>query len=165
MKTPTKILVSVLGGLAAGVLTCVGAVLLLHLAAWVGIISGGGIGGGLLCIAAGLVAGRVRRPRPTGRRVAERADRGTGLKLKPLPGQETPLSQPVTLKLARGSRLEAIDQICRQIALYPNFPESSLDTMTLRKGPRPWPAVFAGPFLIEVIDLNENVPKPPETCR
>ena len=56
MKTPTKILVSVLGGLVAGILTCAGAVLLLHLVARAGIISGAGIGGGLFCIAAGLVA-------------------------------------------------------------------------------------------------------------
>ena len=56
MKTPTKILLSVLGGLTAGVLACAGAVLLLDLAAWAGIISGAGIGGGLFCIATGLVA-------------------------------------------------------------------------------------------------------------
>ncbi|MBC8874966.1 MAG: hypothetical protein H8E44_36555 [Planctomycetes bacterium] len=56
MKTPTKILLSVLGGLAAGILTCAVAILLLHLAAWARLIDGAGIGGGLLCIAAGLVA-------------------------------------------------------------------------------------------------------------
>jgi len=65
------------------------------------------------------------------------------------------LAKPVTIKLDAVSRLEAIEEIARQVGLYPRY---TLRKLGFRKGPRPLPAIFAGPFLVEVARLEEAVP-------
>lgn len=65
------------------------------------------------------------------------------------------LSQPVTVKLDAVSRLKAIEETAGQVGLYPRY---TLRKLGFQKGPRPLPAIFAGPFLVEVTGLDESVP-------
>jgi len=78
-----------------------------------------------------------------------------GLELQEKDDVAEPLSQPVTVKLEAVSRLDAIEEIARQVGLYPRY---TLRKLGFRQGPRPLPAVFAGPFLVEVSQLDEAVP-------
>jgi hypothetical protein len=66
-----------------------------------------------------------------------------------------PLSKPVTIKLDAVSRLQAIEGIAGQVGLYPRY---TLRKLGFRQGPRPLPAIFAGPFMVEVSRLDEAVP-------
>ncbi len=78
-----------------------------------------------------------------------------GLELQEQDDVAEPLSQPVTVKLDAVSRLKAIEEIAGQVGLYPRY---TLRKLGFQKGPRPLPAIFAGPFLVEVTGLDEAVP-------
>jgi hypothetical protein len=67
-------------------------------------------------------------------------------------GEPAPLTRAVSLKVSGCSRLEAIEEVCRRLDLYPQY---SSGTLSFGHGPRPWPVGFAGPFLIEVEDFKE----------
>jgi len=60
------------------------------------------------------------------------------------------LAKPVSLNLEKRSRLEAVEEVCRQIELRPSY---SKKTLKLEAGARTQPVVFSGPFLIEVAEL------------
>ncbi len=85
------------------------------------------------------------------------------------------------------SQLEAIETICGELDLTPQYPSAeakagivrvpsgsgrgavrtaapALDTITLTRGPRPRPIAFAGPFLVSVSDLEEFAPQPRGTA-
>ncbi len=97
------------------------------------------------------------------------------------------LNMPVSLRLDGGSRLQAIELVCAQIGLYPNFkpaqeisggmvrmmhvvaggsptppaPEQTTarsSAISLHEGRRPHPLVFFGPFAAEVSCLEEFPP-------
>ena len=79
------------------------------------------------------------------------------------------LAKKVTLNLQKKSRLEAVDDICRQIGVHPIY---ELDTgftgtatvtkqvIRFQPGPRLYPVQFAGPFLVAVTGLQEKAPNP-----
>ena len=79
------------------------------------------------------------------------------LEIADVPELAEKLSQPVTLTLSDVSRLEAIEQICAQVGVYPKY---RLHQMTFRDGPRAAPAVAAGPFLLLVKSVEQNAPYP-----
>lgn len=75
------------------------------------------------------------------------------------------LENGVSLKLEGVSRLEAIERICEQLDLHVVYPTSSwgvegpeMGTLSVEAGKRVGPVTFAGPFLVEVSALEENVP-------
>jgi hypothetical protein len=72
------------------------------------------------------------------------------------------LGRPVSVKLAGKSRLEAIEEVCRQVGIYPQF---RLNQLLVVPRPRPWPAAFAGPFLVEIEELKEFPPDPIGTLK
>lgn len=78
-----------------------------------------------------------------------------GLELQEEDDVAEALAKPVTVKLDAVSRLAAIEEIAGQVGLYPRY---TLRKLGFRQGPRPLPAVFAGPFLVEVAGLDEAVP-------
>lgn len=61
------------------------------------------------------------------------------------------LAKPVSLNLESRSRLEAVEEVCRQIELRPSY---SKKTLKLEAGARTQPVVFSGPFLVEVAELE-----------
>jgi hypothetical protein len=79
----------------------------------------------------------------------------------PLPGQSPPLPEsvrqpmrrPITLHLHKVSRLEAIEAICRQVGLHPEYQANAL---LLYPGPRRFPATLCGPFLLEATTVSET---------
>ncbi len=101
------------------------------------------------------------------------------------------LEQPVRLQLRGGSRLQAVEAICGQIGIYPDYwdvsrtpvglaggmmhmlqaavapgkvpaePKPDLTAMPevpLRRGERPFPLVFAGPYAVGIDRLDEFPP-------
>jgi hypothetical protein len=62
---------------------------------------------------------------------------------------------PVTIDLKGVSRLYVIEEVCRLIG---GRPEYDFGELAIRKGPRVIPAIAAGPFVIGVATLKENVP-------
>jgi len=102
--------------------------------------------------------------RPAGDVLKELIDE-CGLKLETPPAVATSRGKPITLKLDNVSRLEAIEQVCRQAGIHMQVSEWRPDAISLQPGPRPWPVTFAGPFLISVADLNEHVPHATGTLR
>lgn len=130
-------------------------------------------------------------------------------------GNDEALSEPVTVDLKDVPRLEAIELVCRQVGLYPEYPaagDSKLEmsggligamgealadalvamaddpeaakvamrkemeaqeardnverakqralrnAVTMKKGPRPSPVTFSGPFRLTMLEVHENVP-------
>lgn len=78
-----------------------------------------------------------------------------GFEREEQPEFDEALTQPVTVELTDVSRLEIIEEICQQVGLSPRY---RLDRFALAEGPRPYPITFAGPFLVEVRELQENPP-------
>lgn len=66
-----------------------------------------------------------------------------------------PLSKKVNVHLKNVSPLRAIEEVCSQIGIHPQYQATQL---AFDDGPRPLPVVFAGPFLIQVTDVGEYVP-------
>ncbi len=73
---------------------------------------------------------------------------------------------PVTLNLRGVSRVEALEELCRMVGLSPVYPNANpgweedepSKALTFHQGERPYPVTFAGPFLVEVDDVEENAP-------
>jgi hypothetical protein len=65
-------------------------------------------------------------------------------------------SRPVSLRMQRRSRLEAIEEVCRQVGLCPVYQQS--DMIALAAGKRSLPCAVAGPFLVQVERVTENHP-------
>lgn len=83
--------------------------------------------------------------------------RECGLKIFEQPEFSERLQQKVSVKLAGVSRLQVIEEICRQLDLHPRY---KLKTLALGEGARTLPVAFAGPFLIAATELKEHVPHP-----
>jgi hypothetical protein len=83
--------------------------------------------------------------------------RELGLQLAPSGEAEEALGRPVTLKIQDRSRLGAIEEVCRQVGLYPNFTAGGIHLLS---GPRPGPVVFVGPFVVEAEPVREFPPHP-----
>ncbi|WP_145061519.1 hypothetical protein [Engelhardtia mirabilis] len=94
---------------------------------------------------------------------------GTGLELD-AGSVSAALAAEVDLTLAGVSRPEAIERLAQELDLHPLWPETTqlawfgdetpTPALSFARGPRPLPAVFAGPFLVEVSELIENSPQP-----
>ena len=53
---------------------------------------------------------------------------------------------------AKGAKTFFVEEACRQAGLHAKYAGA---TLSLNKGPRPWPVVFAGPLLVEVEDVTQ----------
>jgi hypothetical protein len=62
---------------------------------------------------------------------------------------------PVTVDLKGVSRLFVIEEVCRQIDGHPEY---DFGELAIKKGKRVIPVVSAGPFVIGIATLKENVP-------
>ena len=88
--------------------------------------------------------------------VLRRLARELGLSIEATAAQERDLERPIRLKLGGRSRLEMVEEVCRRVGLYPAYSDDVLSrgdygkTIHLKKGPRPWPVTFAGPFRVTV---------------
>ncbi|MCI0380157.1 MAG: hypothetical protein L0215_21440, partial [Gemmataceae bacterium] len=67
-------------------------------------------------------------------------------------GAPRPLDAAVTIDLQKRARLEAIEEVCKQLNYHPKYEPGYF---RVHAKPRPWPAAFAGPFLVAVDDLDE----------
>jgi hypothetical protein len=79
--------------------------------------------------------------------------RPLGLALKPAPALSAALAQRVTFRCRGRSRLEALEQICRQAGLHPIYEGRDV---RLAAGPTPYPRQFHGPFLVQAGPVSEN---------
>src|SRR5262249_11322873 len=84
-------------------------------------------------------------------------------KLRAAPEHEQALARPITVKLDAGSPYERLDAVCKQVGLYPTFPDffdrgGEETAVVLKQLPRSSPATCAGPFLVEIDELSEFVP-------
>ncbi|HEY7153344.1 MAG TPA: sigma-70 family RNA polymerase sigma factor [Gemmataceae bacterium] len=88
--------------------------------------------------------------------VLRRLTRELGLSMEASETQERDLERTMRLKLRGRSRLEMVEEVCRRVGLYPVYSDDVLSwgdsgkTIHLKKGPRPWPVTFAGPFRVTV---------------
>lgn len=86
---------------------------------------------------------------------------GTGMTLDGS-GCAGALAQPVEFSLAGVSRLEALERVCEEIGVHPVYPEPNgwgeTEGIRLQAGPRARPIAFAGPFLVEIPELEETPP-------
>ena len=63
------------------------------------------------------------------------------------------LATPISLDLEDVSRLQVLEEACRQAGLYPKY---DLRLLGFKAGPRPYPIQFSGPFAFLVEDVREN---------
>ncbi len=82
------------------------------------------------------------------------------------------LNAPCKFVAKQVSRIEAVERLCEELGLYPQWPAAEAqvvdwsgtapapDPLRFHAGLRPLPAVFVGPFLVEVSDVIENTPQP-----
>lgn len=80
-----------------------------------------------------------------------------GLKIHDQPHLEEALRAKITIEAEDQSAVQLIERAAAQIGLYPKY---KLKTVAFYQGPRPWPAAFAGPFIIVVDNLDVRVPWP-----
>ena len=78
-----------------------------------------------------------------------------GLSFFSQPEMEPRLQQPVSIDLSGVSRVQAIEEICEQLGIYPRY---RIKTIAFAEGPRPYPVAFAGPFMVSVKRINEYPP-------
>jgi RNA polymerase sigma factor (sigma-70 family) len=83
-----------------------------------------------------------------------------GLRVAPTPTQVEALARPVTLRLKGRGRLELVEAVCREVGLYPVYPDDTAEddktdqTLTLKSGRRP--VAFAGPFRVAVVEAKSE---------
>jgi hypothetical protein len=112
---------------------------------------------------AGWKADLDAKDRPAGEILKELAD-ALRVKLETTPAQDRALARRLTLQLKGRSRRELAEEVCRRVGLYPVFEErfagagKPSETMALRPGPRPHPVAFAGPFAVELTEVEEYAP-------
>ena len=83
---------------------------------------------------------------------------------------EVALSTAISLSLSEVSRIHAIESIAASAGLYPVWPDLAAagygaedgqpEKLTFAAGERIHPTAMAGPFLIEVSELEEEAPRP-----
>jgi hypothetical protein len=83
--------------------------------------------------------------------------------LETTPAQEKALAGAITLKLDGRSRYERLEAVSREAGFYPVYGDGfakpiGARSVSLKQLPRSYPVAFAGPFLIEMVELNEYVP-------
>ena len=90
---------------------------------------------------------------------------GTGLELD-AGAHKGLLRQKVSVPSGTLSRVQAIEAVCRQAGVYPVYPDNTVLwsheggplPLQVNAGARPYPVAFAGPYLVEVSELEEEVP-------
>ncbi|MBW3539250.1 MAG: hypothetical protein KY476_03190 [Planctomycetes bacterium] len=87
-------------------------------------------------------------------RVLEDLALEAGLSLEITGDVREPLATPVTISLPGVSHLQAFETVCREAGVTPVYEESG--DVRLRPGPRELPVAFAGPFVIEIVELTQN---------
>jgi hypothetical protein len=105
--------------------------------------------------------------RPAGEVIAELA-RELGMQLERRAEVEAALGRPISMELAGRSRFELLETVCHSVGLHPGYsatagslgygPNGQPPSISLREGARPLPAIFAGPFLVEIEELDEYAP-------
>jgi len=72
------------------------------------------------------------------------------------------LAEGVTLQLSGVSRIQAFESVCAAVGLIPIYPSpmswENPNQITFDASGRPRAKTFAGPFLIEVVELEEQAP-------
>ena len=65
--------------------------------------------------------------------------------------------RPVSFDSATYRAFEAIEEVCRQVGIYPDYSFMAYpNSMAFIAGKRPWPVALCGPFLWEVTALEED---------
>jgi hypothetical protein len=78
-----------------------------------------------------------------------------------LPGGKLPedveeaLGRRISLHLHKVSRFQAIEEVCRQVGVYPDY---SAGQLLFLPGKRPFPIALAGPFLLIPQSMHEDAP-------
>ena len=97
----------------------------------------------------------------------QRLSEELGLELETSAADAAALAKSVSVKMSQKSRLEAVEEVCRQAELVPVYSSSmnrsQSPTLRVEPGPRRLPVTFAGPFLIEVTGIHDNAPYPTGT--
>jgi hypothetical protein len=83
--------------------------------------------------------------------------RGLGLPLVNLPQPFPALDRRVSLQFRGRSRMEAVEEVCRRAGVQPRYDAAGLHVTA---GQRASPVAFAGPSLVEVVDVKEFLPQP-----
>jgi hypothetical protein len=90
--------------------------------------------------------------------------RGLGLPLRldglpPMiePPSPSALDRLVALQLRGRSRLQAVEEVCRQAGVQPRY---DFNDLRITVGQRTGPVAFAGPFLVEAVRVQEFFPHP-----
>lgn len=83
--------------------------------------------------------------------------RGLGLPLVNPPQPFPALDRPVSLRLRGRSRLEAVEEVCRQAGVQARCDAAGLHVTA---GRRAEPVAPAGPFLVEAVEVKEFPPHP-----
>ncbi len=83
---------------------------------------------------------------------------------------EVALRTATSISLSEVSRVHATEEIAASAGLYPVWPDLTAtgygagdgqpEKLTFATGVRPYPTALAGPFLIEVSELDEEAPRP-----
>lgn len=98
-----------------------------------------------------------------GRRVADVVETllgGSGIAL----AADERLDRVSNVSLSGVSRIQAIETLCAEAGVVPIYPDpmriaiGEKAELTFRDGPRTLPVAFAGPFLIEVDEVDEDAP-------
>jgi hypothetical protein len=93
--------------------------------------------------------------RPAGEVLSELAT-GVGRSLETTPIQDLALARPVAIEVRGLPRFQAIEEVTRSMGLSPVYSTSKV--VRLKTGRDGRSVAFAGPFLVEVDDINEAVP-------
>ncbi|MCP4645352.1 MAG: hypothetical protein GY851_33220 [bacterium] len=79
------------------------------------------------------------------------------------------LDQPVSIQLAGVSRVEAMDAVCRQVGVYPDFAGGVYgglgSRVSLMSGQRPGVSTYAGPFLVTLEDAGQPLSRDTASVR
>ncbi len=85
------------------------------------------------------------------------------------------LSVSLSMQWTQISRIEAIERIATEAGLHPIWPnleptgysdeEPQPATLTFAEGPRELPSMLSGPFLVEVLEVEEQAPRPTGTVK
>lgn len=77
-------------------------------------------------------------------------------------GSLAALERAVHLNARGVSRIDALERVAAAVGLVPIYPEpwntATSPVLTFAPGRRTWPTALEGPFLIEIVDLEERVP-------
>lgn len=87
--------------------------------------------------------------------LAELAEK-SGLEFSERSARLSELQKPVSLDLKQASVARAIEEVCQQIGLHPTYQSRfrGKDQLVLRRGARPRPPAYAGPYAVAADELE-----------